>query len=155
MPNWLVWCFSISACMRNVRTSTYTHGYINTSSLLRLGTTLRVLIYLQLRRNARTKDVSKGRWEGRKGGGCGGGPCRFKDSRVVNDLLKDSPSFKVVKKLCNRGLVSLQFMKNFKERFAAIKAVINSKPERAVDDEEYWLGKLIRQHTGENLTRFN
>ena len=73
-----------------------------------------------------------------------GGPCQFKDSRVVNDLLKDSPSFKVVKKLCNRGFVSLQFMKNFKVKLGDIKAVINSKPEREADDEEYWSGKLIR-----------
>ena len=72
---------------------------------------------------------------------CEGGLYKFKDSR---DLLKDSPSFKVVKKLRNRGLVSLQFMKNFKGRLGAIKAVINSKPEREIDDEEYWLGKLLR-----------
>ena len=68
---------------------------------------------------------------------------RFKDSPGVHDL-KDSSSFKVVKKLCNRGLVSLQFLKHFKERFGAIKAVINSKPEHVVDDEEYWLGKGIK-----------
>ena len=64
---------------------------------------------------------------------------------VVNDLLKDSPSFKVVKKLCNQGLFSLQFMKNFKKSLGDIKAFINSKREHAVDDEKYWLGKLVRQ----------
>ncbi|XP_028400126.1 uncharacterized protein LOC114523420 [Dendronephthya gigantea] len=54
--------------------------------------------------------------------------------------LNDSPSLKVVKKLCNRGLVSLKFLKNFKEKFGAVKAVVNSKRVHRANDEEYWLG---------------
>jgi hypothetical protein len=69
------------------------------------------------------------------------GRSETKNSRAAIYDLKDSPSFKVVKKLCNRGLVSLQFLKHFKERLGAIKAVINSKPKHAADDEDYWLGK--------------
>ena len=92
----------------------------------------------QIGGNKRSKPCKDSGFAGKD---CAGGPSEFEDLRVVNYLLKDSPSLKVVKKLCNRGLVSLQFMKNFKERLGYIKAVINSKVEREVDDEEYWSGK--------------
>lgn len=69
--------------------------------------------------------------------------------------LADSPSLRVVKKLCNRGLVSSQYLQSFKEKFGAIKAVINSKAVHAVDDEDYWLGKLTNQINRMTLSSFN
>ena len=64
---------------------------------------------------------------------------RGKTRRIYD--LAESPSLRVVKKLCNRGLVSSQYMNSFKEKLGTIKSVINSKPSDVFKDENYWLGK--------------
>lgn len=55
--------------------------------------------------------------------------------------LKNSRSFRVVKKLCNRGLVSGQFLNDFIEKFGKLKAIVSSKLRHDPDDEDYWTGK--------------
>ena len=90
-----------------------------------------------IRGNKTSKMASKMRGPG---AGCGDYACKSKKARGTYDLA-DSPSLRVIKKLCNRGLVSSQYLKSFKEKLGAIKAVINSKAAHAADDEEYWLGK--------------
>ena len=71
--------------------------------------------------------------------------CKIQKKQENRDILKNSPSMKIVRKLCNRGVVSVDFKRHFKQQFGALKAAVHRESVPAVDDEDYWLGNVIHQ----------